>query len=211
MDDILENLKKKGIVEFQTQFNALFKEINKTSAITQRYLKLSRPAAIEETKQWNFSATLGLLRDALQTAANRIGFEILLDDTLRKIPLYSYSGDLEQIFFTLMQNAIQAAEEKKGSALRIWASRKKEFWVLQFEDNCGGIPKKQLEKIFEPFYSTKSREQGTGLGLTIVRQILEEHGGKIQVQSQLRKGTVFSLWLPCPLANSSRKKKRQQK
>jgi signal transduction histidine kinase len=58
----------------------------------------------------------------------------------------------------------------------------------------GGIPEEQLNRIFEPFYTTKKK--GTGLGLMIVQRIVREHGGRIDLESHVGRGTVFRIWLP---------------
>ena len=65
---------------------------------------------------------------------------------------------------------------------------------MLFRDNGPGIPPEVLEKIFEPLYSTKSF--GVGLGLPTVRQIMEQHGGGIEIASEVGRGTDVSLWLP---------------
>jgi two-component system NtrC family sensor kinase len=68
------------------------------------------------------------------------------------------------------------------------------FVKLTFADNGAGIPPENLDKIFEPFFTTKTR--GTGLGLAITRTIIEQHGGKIQIASEVGKGTIVTVSLP---------------
>jgi signal transduction histidine kinase len=65
---------------------------------------------------------------------------------------------------------------------------------LSVEDTGGGIPPDQLNRIFEPFYTTKKK--GSGLGLLIVQRIVSEHGGRIELESHVGKGTQFRIWLP---------------
>ncbi|HSV26641.1 MAG TPA: ATP-binding protein [Sedimentisphaerales bacterium] len=67
---------------------------------------------------------------------------------------------------------------------------------LRFQDDCSGIAPENLEKIFDPFFSTKPRTSGTGLGLSIVRRLLQERGGNIRVESQPGKGTTFIVTYP---------------
>ena len=66
-------------------------------------------------------------------------------------------------------------------------------WVNIADTGCG-IPQEQLNRIFEPFYTTKKK--GSGLGLMIVQRIVREHGGLIKLESNIGKGTTFRIWLP---------------
>jgi len=66
-------------------------------------------------------------------------------------------------------------------------------WV-SVSDTGGGIPQEQLNRIFEPFYTTKKK--GSGLGLMIVQRIVRAHGGRIELESNVGKGTTFRIWLP---------------
>lgn len=105
-------------------------------------------------------------------------------------------GEMEQIFFMLMENTIQAADGKKERQLNIRAARQDDAIVLTFTDDCGGIAPQDLDKIFEPFWTTKPRGQGTGLGLNIVRNILFVRDGTIRVESQVDRGTTFFVTIP---------------
>jgi signal transduction histidine kinase len=66
--------------------------------------------------------------------------------------------------------------------------------VVSVADTGGGIPQEQINRIFEPFYTTKKK--GTGLGLMIVQRIVRDHNGRMDLESHVGKGTVFRLWLP---------------
>lgn len=100
---------------------------------------------------------------------------------------------IEEILFNLVVNACQAI--KAGSAahgkILIHGSQNNGCIRLAIEDNGPGIAERQLSQIFEPFYTTK--EEGTGLGLYITKQLVERNGGKIKVNSKLGQGTTFSL------------------
>jgi two-component system NtrC family sensor kinase len=102
-----------------------------------------------------------------------------------------------QAFMAIMLNAADAMD--RGGTLRIRTgangSRGDEVMV-EFADTGGGIPAEALDKIFEPFYTTKPPGRGTGLGLTICYGILEENGGRITVESQPGLGTTFRLYVP---------------
>ncbi|NUO83194.1 hybrid sensor histidine kinase/response regulator, partial [candidate division KSB1 bacterium] len=75
--------------------------------------------------------------------------------------------------------------------------RKKEnIAILEIEDNGEGIPPELLSKIFDPFFTTKGEGKGVGLGLSVVYGIVEAHGGELEVNSSLGKGTIFMVTLP---------------
>jgi signal transduction histidine kinase len=103
---------------------------------------------------------------------------------------------LEQIFLIIIQNAIEAADDKKRHKLDIAGEIIKGNIKLQFSDDCCGIAPENIDRIFEPFFSTKTEDKGMGLGLDIVQQILISYGGKVRVESELGKGTVFYVTLP---------------
>src|SRR5207249_6359667 len=99
---------------------------------------------------------------------------------------------IKQALVNLMKNAIQATT--KGGVLSVQTSPVVEGVVVSVADTGGGIPQEQINRIFEPFYTTKKK--GTGLGLMIVQRIVRAHGGRIDLESHVGKGTVFRIWLP---------------
>jgi signal transduction histidine kinase len=108
---------------------------------------------------------------------------------------------LEQVLLNLLINARQAMLGK-GGAITIKAQRLDTAEVrIQIIDTGPGIPEKLLPKIFQPFFTTKAtarkgEQKGTGLGLAICKEIVEHHKGQIEVQSEVGKGTMFSIYLP---------------
>jgi two-component system nitrogen regulation sensor histidine kinase NtrY len=99
---------------------------------------------------------------------------------------------VEQVLINLMLNALQAVERRKKPAIEMNASLDKRGRILiQVTDNGPGISEEELDKVFIPFYSTK--EAGSGIGLSLSRQIMRLHRGTIGVQSEPEKGTVFTL------------------
>ncbi len=99
---------------------------------------------------------------------------------------------LNQVLMNLVTNAIDAMPD--GGLLKIEAQAQNENVTIKIEDNGKGIPPENLDKIFEPFYTTKS--QGLGLGLSIVRTIMEQHGGRVDAYSEPGQGTSFILVIP---------------
>ena len=108
---------------------------------------------------------------------------------------------LEQVLLNLLINARQAMLGKGGS-ITIKAQQTDQGEIrIQVVDTGPGIPEKLLPKIFEPFFTTKGtvrkgEAKGTGLGLAICKEIIEHHKGRIEVQSEVGKGTTFGICLP---------------
>ncbi len=115
------------------------------------------------------------------------------------IPLLSLDRQqIQQVFLNLISNAIDSLGEEGGVISLSTQHQKrvsgKNFVQVVVKDNGKGIPEKELEFIFEPYFTTKHENQereGTGIGLTIVRQIVQAHGGSIEVKSVVGEGTLF--------------------
>lgn len=100
----------------------------------------------------------------------------------------------KRCFLNIISNALDAMSEK-GTFLKIQAEQKDDQLIIDFEDDGSGIPADILEKIFNPFFSTK-KNKGTGLGLAVTKKIIEENGGSISVKSEIDKGTTFTIVFP---------------
>jgi signal transduction histidine kinase len=103
------------------------------------------------------------------------------------------ADQLEQVFLNMMLNARDAMEQGGVLNIRTWADA--QFIYVEFKDNGKGIPPEMLERLFEPFVSTKG-ENGSGLGLFVSYEIITNHQGKIDVQSAQGEGTTFTIALP---------------
>jgi two-component system NtrC family sensor kinase len=101
---------------------------------------------------------------------------------------------LQQVFLNIILNAVQAMS--KGGRLKISTKEEPGFIRIMFSDTGVGIPEENLDKIFDPFFTTKGVGEGTGLGLSICFGIIERHGGRIEVKSEVGEGSVFTVWLP---------------
>ncbi len=99
---------------------------------------------------------------------------------------------INQVFLNLTRNAIQAMPQ--GGELKVALKSSKESIQIIFEDTGVGIPPENIKNLFIPFFTTK--EEGSGLGLPICQKIIKAHGGTIQIESILQKGTKFIITLP---------------
>jgi signal transduction histidine kinase len=108
-------------------------------------------------------------------------------------PVVVAPDELEQVFINLVLNAVDAMPE--GGTLRVASWRDEDGRLaVAFSDTGHGIAPEDLKRVFEPFFST--REDGTGLGLTVSHNVVERHGGEIAVESAVGQGTTFTVWLP---------------
>lgn len=138
------------------------------------------------------------LDTALNLLRNQYKDRITIHKTYSRLPrIQAYEGKLNQVFMNLISNAIQAIQDKGD----IWISTFVEdgHVTIKVKDNGVGIPKNQLSRIFEPFFTTKDVGEGTGLGLSISYGIIEQHQGKILVESEVGKGSTFTIKLPLKL------------
>ena len=98
---------------------------------------------------------------------------------------------IEQVLINLIKNAIQAFDKETNKAIHLLAFLEEETPVIIVRDNGSGIDEEAIEKIFIPFFSTK--KTGSGIGLSLSKQIMRKHEGRISVKSKLGEGTEFSL------------------
>jgi signal transduction histidine kinase len=137
---------------------------------------------------------LSLTRHFIHTSG--VQLDLVKDDDLPWILVES--NQLKQVFLNLIHNALHAMPA--GGRLVIRTSLKgregRQWAVVEIADNGTGIPQRDVERIFEPFYTTRTDQGGTGLGLTVSYGIVADHGGTIEVQSEPGQGSVFSVWLP---------------
>lgn len=103
---------------------------------------------------------------------------------------------LQQVFMNLATNARHAMEGRQGAKLKITASREGDALSVRFQDEGCGIPRENLGRIFDPFFTTKPPGRGTGLGLSISHGIIQQHGGRIEIESVVGKGSAFTVQLP---------------
>ena len=112
--------------------------------------------------------------------------------------IYADEYSMEQVLLNLIVNAVQAAD-KVDSAVRVSASTGdtwRDTTIITVSDNGVGIDENKLEKIFNPFYTTKSASEGTGLGLYVCHNLVQRLGGRIEVESKKGQGSTFTIFLP---------------
>ncbi|MDD5327266.1 MAG: PAS domain S-box protein [Phycisphaerae bacterium] len=172
------------------------KEVSTATSVVDRFRNYARQSSRKTLCQTNISAIAGRIIQLLDNPAQRAKTTLHLKGMDKLPTVCSNEKDLEQLFFTLTENAIQAADGRKPHQLTIEGVVKGGNIELRFADNCAGIAPENLNKIFDPFFTTGSDDGRTGLGLPIAQRIVSESGGKIRVQSRPGKGTTFYITLP---------------
>ncbi len=168
--------------------------VKRCGTITQQLLDFSRDMETD-IQQVNIREVIELTLAFIEKEAQRRHINISLNET-KKVPNFECNrGNLQQIFLNLFENAFAGMED--GGTLKIDLIYKKTEKVkIVIADNGAGIDEEDINKIFEPFYSSKNEHWGTGLGLSITYGLVKEVGGDISVKSQPDTGTSFTLVLP---------------
>ncbi|TAK92927.1 MAG: PAS domain S-box protein [Verrucomicrobia bacterium] len=166
-------------------------EISRLDYIITQFLQALRPVPPKlKPDSLNEVArkTLELLRPEL--ADRGITLKTKLARELLPAPIDA--NQIQQALVNLIKNASHAMT--KGGTLTLQSGESADGVWVSVADTGGGIPQEQINRIFEPFYTTKKK--GSGLGLMIVQRIVRAHGGRIELESHVGKGTTFRLWLP---------------
>lgn len=140
-----------------------------------------------------------MVENALALAMPQARHRVRMDRELALVPaVMGHEGRLGQVVLNLIVNASQAMQDDdpEKNVVIVRTAFVLGECIVEVEDNGGGIPTDNLERIFDPYFTTKPVGVGTGLGLAICQSIVEDHGGKIEVESELGRGATFRIRLP---------------
>jgi len=146
------------------------------------------------------------LNAAMESAMEMLRYEfkqkeVRLETDFRPLPpVPCHPGKINQVFLNLLANAMQACE--RGGQVTVRSRAESDGVVVEVQDNGVGIKPEHRARLFEPFFTTKPVGQGTGLGLSVSFGIIRDHGGAIEVESEVGRGSTFRVRLPL---NGSRK------
>lgn len=189
----IQILTKKTGEAYSSQFNTILEELDRANRIISDYLSLARDKYVEKKSE----SLSRIIQDVFpliesEALARNISCYGKFDD---KIPMLMFnSEEIKQLILNLSMNALDALDE--GGELSISCTNKNETSEVELEvrDTGCGMDSSDIEKVFEPFYTTK--KNGSGLGLSICRSIVERHGGCISIQSERGKGSIFKIRFP---------------
>jgi signal transduction histidine kinase len=190
---IESGLEEKDIEEIKIGKDILKKEYTKLKEFVLSMIDYSREREIS-IEEINLNSLIDDVISYFETIAKEKGIEIKkeYDENLKIVRVDRYR--IERMLSNLIQNSIDAVEENKG-IIKIKTKADNGSFKIIVEDNGCGIPEKNIDKIFDIFFTTKG-SRGTGFGLAIVQKIVKEHNGKIEVSSKVGEGTIFTIILP---------------
>ena len=178
---------KKGLATIVTQIERITKVMNQLLAFARRKSPDRQAVDLGE-----------IVEDSLEMFQERMTHGRITVEKAIEADMPSIQADrdqLIQVLINLVMNSLNAMPE--GGRLRLSLAREGSHVCLGVSDTGHGMPEEIRSKVFEPFFTTKDFGKGTGLGLTVVKGIIEEHGGTIAVESVVDKGTTF--WIQLPL------------
>ena len=166
-------------------------EINRLDYIITQFLQAIRPVP-PQIKPGSLNVVVEKTLDLLQPELANRGLTVTTKLARRLAAAPIDSMQLQQVLLNLIKNAMQAMT--KGGKLTLQTGENDDGVWVSVTDTGGGIPQEQINRIFEPFYTTKKK--GSGLGLMIVQRIVRAHNGRIELESHVGRGTTFRIWLP---------------
>jgi signal transduction histidine kinase len=181
--------------EAQEMLRVIERGAARSKAIVQALHNYSRGDE-ERLRELDLGRSVDDTVDLLRHRLKNIRVEKLIDPDLHVL---GFAGQIDQVLMNLVTNAAQALdgnERPEGALIRVAAGRQDGQVIITVADNGPGIPPDVISRVFDPFFTTKDVGEGSGLGLSIVHGIIERHGGRIQVESEVGKGTTFRITLP---------------
>jgi signal transduction histidine kinase len=172
---------------------SVMREVDRLTEITDEYLRLARlpaPNLRREDVGGVLESVLGFSSEELDRAQVKVDFE----RPPSEVPVMADEGQLRQVFFNLVRNSREAMPE--GGTLKVSVKQTPKEVEVRVSDTGTGLSADAKHRLFEPFFSTK--QGGTGLGLSLARQIAQAHGGKLEVDPSVVAGTTFVITLPSP-------------
>lgn len=173
-------------------FDIIFSEIKRIDFVLSELLVLAKPQSV------HFQEVQ--LHELLEQVITLLKTNAVLSNIDLKQPfkrqdagaILADANQMKQLFINLIKNAIEAMPE--GGSIYISTEKVMNEWKITIQDEGKGMSEEDIQKIYDPFFSTK--KEGTGLGLTICATILKDHHGRMDVSSELGKGTAFHIYLP---------------
>lgn len=186
-------LRPKETREIVNTLNVINRETLRCGKIVNNLLQFARKAKLEtENLDINeiMGKTLGIMGRQLKLSGIKVTRKMM-----KKLPRVKGNYNLiQQVFMNIILNAREAMPD--GGGLLVRTGRDGRRLTVEIRDTGKGIPKEEINRIFDPFYTTRAPGRGTGLGLSVVHSIIKDHGGGISVKSRIGEGSSFFIRLP---------------
>ncbi len=190
LDMAIEDVNSGNMVDTEV-LRVAEREVQRIKTIVSRLLDFARPGTSSDTEEVDLRSLIQeimlLTRKNLEQRSVTVTTRVDVEQ-----PLIGNPAQLKQVVLNLVLNAMEAMPEGGEIAIDVYAAEGGA--VIAVTDTGIGMDAETVAQIFDPFYSTK--QEGTGLGLAVTYGIIEGHGGRISVESELGKGTQFSIWIP---------------
>jgi signal transduction histidine kinase len=181
--------------DLQRRLDVIEGQLARVASIITQLLDMTRRSA-EDATDVDVSR---LLRDTIELvrpglSASRLALDVAAAGNLPRVTVHA--SQLQQVILNLLTNAMDATPPGGRIAASTRAAAERGLVAIEVRDTGQGIMPEERPHIFDPFFSTKARGRGTGLGLFISAQIVRDHKGSIEVESEPGRGSVFRVWLP---------------
>ncbi|CUT02974.1 two-component system sensor histidine kinase NtrB [Candidatus Kryptobacter tengchongensis] len=178
---------------YKEELETIISQAERIANLIKQLLEFARPRKPNYTKV-NVNNELHHVIELLKHQFEKSNIKLNLKFSEDIPSIYADCSQIHQVFLNIIVNAIQAINQ--NGVIEIETFAKDGYVNIKFRDNGVGILPEHIHKIFEPFFTTKEAGKGTGLGLAVSKRIIDEHNGKIEVESTPGKGTVFTVKFP---------------
>jgi signal transduction histidine kinase len=184
--------KKSGNEEAAKLADEMIHQVDRFVNMTQEILDFTRGVSSTNIQELDFGEIMGSVLDFIEKDLSKNNVKLLRDT--------KYLGNLKmdqdkmvRVFYNIASNARDAMPQ--GGTLEVSTTPVEGYVKIEFKDSGTGMPEEVKKKIFEPFM-TYGKKHGTGLGMSIVKKVIDDHKGKIEIDSEMGKGTTIRILLP---------------
>lgn len=193
MREELKDLTPQNISEY---IDDIAKQSKRAHDIIDNLLDFARARKSTEMKKYDI---VSIVKESFDLVINHLRINnIALKQDLPDAPVFirGNHSKLEQVLVSIYTNAIQAMKKNGRLSVSVGTDAENKNVLVKISDSGPGIQQEDIKNIFEPFFTTKPVGQGTGLGLSVCRSLVQEHNGEIEVESKIGEGTTFTIKFP---------------
>jgi signal transduction histidine kinase/CRP-like cAMP-binding protein len=184
--------KKSGNEEASKLADEMIHQVDRFVNMTQEILDFTRGVSSTNIQELDFAETMGAVLDFIEKDLSKNNVQ-LVRNTQFQGQVKMDQDKMVRVFYNIAGNARDAMPQ--GGSLTVLTERSDGYVKIEFRDSGTGMPEEVRKRIFEPFM-TYGKKHGTGLGMSIVKKVIEDHQGKIEIESEMGKGTTIRILLP---------------